>query len=73
MPTIPAKNIDLTQLIGAPYLFAFAAKHQLNNLEDLLAFPLSALWKMEGFSTHAQNEIIDLLKEHGLERELKEY
>ncbi len=72
MDNIDASTITLDQINGI-YLASFAAKHRMHTLEDLLAYPLSALWKMDGYNLHVQNEIIDLVKKHGLVEALKQY
>lgn len=72
MKNVNTSAILLDQSVGA-HLAAFAWEHQLQNLGQLLALPLTALQKMNGYNLDVQNEIFDLANHHGVIDALKRY
>jgi len=72
MENVHTSTILLDHSVGT-HLAAFAWKHHLQNLQQLLALPINELWKMDGYDLHIQNEILDLAKQHGVVDALKQY
>lgn len=72
MGTIDTSKVILDHSVG-DFLAAFAEQHRIQNLEQLIALPFSALWKMDGYSLHVQNEILDLANKYDVVDTLKQY
>ena len=72
MPNHLPSEIIIDDQPGALFLKEFALQHRIYTLEELLKLPLSAMWQMGGFTMHAQNEIIDLVRKYNLHDQLRE-
>lgn len=72
MPDDHKAEIFIADQQESIFLKEFALLHHIQTLNELLTLPLCEMWQMEGFTMHAQNEIIELVRRYNLEGELRE-